>query len=111
MSNTHEYDAILAALEAKKDAINQAIAVIRDLMGNGNPMPSRGPMPICADQKRPAQTVQPVQGRPFHGMGTMEATLAFLRSARRPQKAGEIVKALREGGVNTTSKNFYNNVF
>ena len=110
MSNKNEYDAILAALELKKDAIIQAIAVIKDMRRDGNPIPAHGPLPLYPDQGAP-KTPTLVNTRLYHGLGVVEATRQFLRNAGTPQKISQIVKGLRQGGLNSTSKKFYNNVF
>lgn len=94
------YSAVLADLEAKRAAIDSAIGAIRQVLNLGAEE-SVAPSPAASAQELPSE----VRFDSFFGMSTPDAVRKFLSMMKRPQLASEIGKALKDGGLPTTSAN------
>ncbi len=103
-----DYNAVLADLEARRDQIDSAIAVIRSLITTG--VTSTPPVELKSSFKAPAATNEDVSihSDTFFGLSIPDATKKFLAMRKRPVSPADIVAALKAGGqVNATaSDNF-----
>lgn len=96
-------EAVLAALEAKRDEIEQAIKVVRGLAAQP---PSDAPVAI--QKNLSVHTLTPTS---FFAMGVAEAAKKYLAVVKEPKTVPEIAKALQAHGIKTVSKNFTATVF
>jgi len=94
---TVDYAAFLADLEAKRAALDNAIAAVRQLLNLGTEQGSAAP----GLQKRD----QVIRFDSFFQMTVPDAIRKFLTITTQPQTLSEITKSLEEGGLKTTSKN------
>jgi|SRR5579859_4756907 len=86
------YEAVLADLEAKKSQIENAIAVIRSVMGLG--LPGGAPSPGGGG----GSSATP-QADAFLGMSIPEAAKKHLAVVRRKLSTQEVLEALEAGGL------------
>lgn len=101
MANSEiDYNAVLADLEAKRTAIDSAIAGVRQMLNLGA---EQG----VAASGAPERKNQPsaVRFDSFFQMSLPASIIKFLGMATVPQSVSEITKALLDGGFKTTSKN------
>jgi hypothetical protein len=99
-----DYGAILADLEAKKCMLDQAIASLRAAMAAG----ALGVGEASSYVNMGATLANPV-GIPtgaFLGKNIPDATKLYLSIVKQKKTSQEIAAALKEGGMETTSKNF-----
>jgi hypothetical protein len=103
-----DYAAVLVDLETRRAALDGAITVLRQLVGNGalDAVPSPG-MKIEERDATPSEVVPGV----FHGLSVSEAARKFLEMTKAKQRTVDIASALRQGGIESTADNFYGNVF
>ncbi len=107
MSEEIDYGAILINLESRKAAIEAAIAGIKVLMGEMPPG-------AVAIQKSPTGRVEGPEGigpGTFFGMTKSEAAKAYLEIVKKKQKTAAICDALQRGGIESSAKNLYSNIF
>jgi hypothetical protein len=105
MNGEMNYETILAWLEAKKAALDQAIAGVRTLMGlEQQPGSAVGPALHVAS----AEGVQPGL---FLSLSIADATKKYLSLIKQPQATAEICEALKRGGLHSTAKNYFANVY
>lgn len=92
-SETIDYNAVLADLEAKKAGIEATIAGIRQMLS-------------ATEQGGVAGKEQSTEVRfdSFFGMSMPDAVIKFLEMAKRPQSVSDITKALEDGGLKSTAK-------
>ena len=93
------YDAVLADLQAKRGAIDNAIAAIRMLKGHGSG--------IIGSLEKPAESIPP---NAFSDMSIPEAIRKYLSVEKRPRSTRDIAEALKSGGIRTESQSFYSTV-
>ena len=98
-SETIDYGAVLADLEAKRTSLDNAIAAVRQLLNLGAEQSAGS---SGTDRK---ESPTRVQSDSFFGMSTPDAVRKYLGIAKRPQSLSEITKALQEGNLPTTSSN------
>jgi hypothetical protein len=101
-NETLDYTAILADLEAKKAALEQAIMSVRAAMGaasGGDFSASMGGGSIHNGE---------VPAGAFFGKSIPEAAKLYLQIVKRKQNSKEIAEGLKQGGMESTSKNFVN---
>jgi len=100
-----DYQAVLADLESKRDELENAIGVIKRIMGiaHGASAPSPGHA-----KHPPALTLTPTS---FFGMSVGDAAKKYLAIVKEPKTAPDIAKALQGHGVKTVAKNFNVTVF
>lgn len=103
-----DYAAVLADLEARKAQIDQAIAVIKAIMG----MPAALAPSAVANGSATGPAAGPeIAPDTFFGMSIPEAAKKFLAMRKRVCTTPEIVEALTRGGqVNAASDRFSNTV-
>jgi len=97
-SETIDYAAVLADLEAKRAAIDGTIAGIRQMLNLGA---EQGETPTAGAERVPVE----VRSDTFFRMTMPDAIVKFLEIAKRPRTLSEITKALEDGGLPTTAKN------
>src|ERR1700687_1496195 len=102
---TADYQAVLADLEAKRDELDNAINVIKRVLGD----PTASHATASGHHKQPAgHTLTPTS---FFGMSVGDAAKKYLAFVKEPQSAPVIAKALETYGIKTVSKNFTVTVF
>jgi hypothetical protein len=106
MNGEMNYDSVLAWLEAKRTALDQAIAGVRALMGLEQQ--ASGGTPTMTVRATSAEDIQPGT---FLSMSITDATKKFLNLVKCPQTTTEIAEALRRGGLHSTSKDYTTNVY
>src|ERR1035437_2966456 len=107
----NDYASIVAAMEAQRAALDEAIPTMRALASlSGALIPAGTNLGI---NRSPTLTlIAPGEVPPgsFHKMSIPEAAVLYLRMVKQKQKAAEIAAALRRGGIETTSKKFNNQI-
>jgi predicted DNA-binding protein (UPF0251 family) len=98
-SETIDYAAVLADLEAQRAAIDAAIAGVRRMLNLG----AEQVTPSAASMSKDQSTE--VRSDSFFGMTMPDAITKFLSMAKRTQSVSEITQALQFGGFPTTAKN------
>jgi len=101
--NSSGLEAALATLEAKRDEIEQAIKVVRGLIGQ--------PPATNTSSTHKHQTSNTLTPTIFFGMGVADAAKRYLAIVKEPKTAPDIAKALQSHGIKTVSKNFSATVF
>jgi len=93
MADTVDYRAVLADLKARKAALDQAIAAIEGLAGEG-------PSGIGSSVEGPSV---PIHADTFVGLNITEAAAKYLRIMGRPARTTEqVADGLVRGGLNVT---------
>ncbi len=102
MATEIDYAVVLADLEAKRGAIDSAIAGVRQVLNLGAEQGVAPSSPLGIERKD-----QPTQVRfdTFFRMSMPSAIVKYLEMAKAPQSVSDVTKALLEGGFKTTSKN------
>jgi hypothetical protein len=98
-----DYQAVLTDLEAKRDELDNAITVIKRLMGEPGIASTTG--------HHKQQTSHALTPTSFFGMSVGDAAKKYLATVKEPQTAPAIAKALENHGIKTVSKNFTVTVF
>src|SRR6266851_5614449 len=98
-----DYEAVLGDLEAKKSAIESAIAGIRQMLALGAQTAS------MASNGRGTEPTT-IESDTFFSLTIGDAAKKFLRMSKRKQSAVAIAAALDIGGLSHTSKNLANTV-
>ena len=114
----NDYEAIIAVLEAKKSALEAAIANLRFVASGGAGIPpgiARGDLGLAASlaSSSTGGTISSIDDIPngaFHGKSITEATKLYLEMIKKKQTSKEISEALLRGGIETTSSTFQANV-
>jgi hypothetical protein len=94
-----DYGAVLADMEAKRDALDAAISNMKRWLGAAAPGPS--------SQR---QTNGEIASDTFFGMGISDSIKKYLALSKGKRTTNEIVQALEKGGLTHSSKNFRNTV-
>jgi hypothetical protein len=105
MNGEINYEAVLADLEARRAALDTAIASIRQILGltsitSGAPASAAAPGDVTS-----------IASDAFFSMSVIEAAKKYLGLKKRPAATREIADALIAGGFITQSANFFNTVF
>jgi hypothetical protein len=120
MASEIDYAAVLADLEARRAAVDAAIAGVRLLMGQApaQSVPAETLLAPGVPNARPdliargdAQDAQAIAPGTFHGLSVAEAARKFLEMTKKKQRMKDISEALQRGGIESISDNFYGNVF
>jgi hypothetical protein len=98
-----DYKSVLADLMARRAKLDAAIAAIEEVLGQGGS--------TSADIAPSPNRITVGVSREYRGMTIAQATLKFLRSKGEPQLTGDIARALRSGGIGSTSRNMYRTVY
>lgn len=103
--------AVLTYLKAKRAALDAHIAGLEAILGTGQaPLGNGAVLGIEPPAGAAGQSDRLGPGA-FHGMSIPEAARKYLEITKKKQKTRAICDALLEGGIETGSKNFYNNVY
>jgi hypothetical protein len=108
------YQAVIADIERRRAAYNakvdMVVAQLRQLAGAGTDeeIPGSGGQPTVPDL---GMARGEVPRNAFSRMNYPEAVRAYLELTNRKQTARDIAAGLTAGGMHTTSKNFYANVY
>lgn len=100
-----DYEAVLADLEAKRAALDSAIAAIKQILGRES-----GSLPVPVSSNRSVEP-QEIPRTAFHGFNLPGAIKAYLGMVKRKQSTKEILDALQRGGFMTTAKSHYSNTY
>ena len=110
MAETIDYSAFLADLEAKKTALEQAIAAVRSAIAMGA---AGQPGDVSALSSVPSTGVSSlhngeVPAGAFLGKSIPDAAKLYLEIVKKKQTSKEIADGLKRGGIESTSQNFVN---
>jgi hypothetical protein len=102
MATEIDYSAVLSDLEAKRAAIDSAIAGVRQMLNLGAEQGVGGATSGTSERRE-----QPTSVRfdSFFRMPMSASIVKFLEIAKVPQSVSEVTAALLAGGFKTTSKN------
>lgn len=102
MANEIDYSAVLSDLEAKRAAIDSAIAGVRQMLNLGAEQGVGGATSGTSERRE-----QPTSVRfdSFFRMPMTASIIKYLEIAKVPQSVSEVTAALLAGGFKTTSKN------
>jgi hypothetical protein len=108
-----DYAAILADLEAKRNALDQTIASFRAALALGTlgqpgeiPPSSNGSSGVFPSTYVPSISGGEVPAGAFLGKSIPDAAKLYLEIVKKKQTSKEIADALQKGGMETNSKNF-----
>ncbi len=106
--NKLDYGAILADLEAKRAVLDQAIASLRAALAAGALGAAEGVsyMNLAGTIVNPPNYGGEIPAGAFLGKNIPDSAKLYLSMVKKKQTSQEIARALREGGMETTSKNF-----
>src|SRR5713101_9894044 len=103
MSQTSvNYKSVLADLIARRAKLDAAIAAIEDFVDRDGSDAGSSPQ---------SKNIVLAVSREYRGMTIAAATVKFLQTAGKPQLTGDIARALKMGGIGSTSKNLYRTVY
>jgi hypothetical protein len=102
-----DYGAFLADLEAKRSALDQAIASLRAVMAAGT-TEGMSSINMAVTLANPAIHNGEIPAGAFLGKSIPEAAKLYLSIVRAKQTTREIAEAMLKGGMETTSSNFEN---
>jgi hypothetical protein len=95
MADAIDYRAVLADLRARRTAIDQAIAAVENIIGEGS-----SALPTSQGDDVSVLAIQPDT---FVGLNIAEAASKYLRTVGRPARTTEqVADALRRGGLSVT---------
>jgi hypothetical protein len=118
-AETMDFSVILSNMEAKRAALDAAIASLRAAMASGAlggmvSVPGEStihpPSPSNLQGNYHTSGVDIPNGA-FHGKTVTEAVKAYLGTIKKKQKTRQIVEALRKGGIESSSDKFLNIVY
>lgn len=111
MGQEIDYGAVLADLEARRDALDAVIAGVRALLGALGQPEIAPPGVNGGISTRVTNAPQDVVPGMFHGLSVPEAARKFLELKKTKQRMKDIVDGIQRGGIESTAGNFYSNVF
>jgi hypothetical protein len=108
MAESIDYAKVLEDLEAKRAVLDQMIELTRQIVGQNLPVGngafgSGGPGGAI-------QVGEALRSDSFFGMSAPQACRAYLEMSKQTKTAPEIARAIQQGGIKTTSKNFLTTV-
>jgi len=103
--DTVDYNVVLADLEAKRDALDDAIEGIRKMLAMSGLSVSTNGAPGAT-----SFTLDDIPSNAFHGLNIGAAAVKLLDITQKPLSMQAIADALERGGFRHTSKNFVNTV-
>ena len=104
-------DQFLAELEAEYVALGDKIAFIRERLGLEPGQEATGPLQSSGMASNGPRSAGTLRGDEFFGMSLPDAIRAYLGIVKKPQTPKQIETAILAGGLITTAKHFYANVF
>lgn len=114
MVEKSEIQTALAAFKEKRDRLNIVIAELESLLGGSG----ESNIPIDTSEIPATNGIidrgsvsNEIRSDEFFQMSVPAAAKKYLKMVKRPMDMGEIVKALKSGGILTQAKNFYLNVY
>ncbi len=102
-SETIDYTAVLADLEAKKAGLEAAITAVRQLLNLGAEDSSNAPGASTTNAPRLGQPTA-VRFDSFFGLNIPDGIIKFLEMSKQPQSVSEITTALEAGGLKSNAK-------
>ena len=105
-TETLDYASFLANLEAKRAALDAAIAAVRTAMAMGALGTSSEVPASMVGALTHSMNGNEVPAGAFFGKSIPEAARLYLAIVKRKQTSKEIADGLRKGGMESTSKNF-----
>src|ERR1017187_263067 len=93
-----DYAAVLGDLKARRANLDSAIAAIEQIMAQVGTVPTQPRDTVLSDDA-------------FFGMSIQDAIRKYLSIVRKKKTVKEITDGLEAGGMEHTSKNFYNTVY
>jgi len=102
MAEDNDILGMITSLEAKRAALDNAIAALRQLAGGE--MVVEGSVPPMGQEGA-------MRSDAFHGLSMPEAVKRYLRMTKVPQNAKNIAEVLPRGGFKSKAKNLYPNVY
>lgn len=108
MTDKIDYSAIIADLESKRAALDNAIASLKAVASFGAIGTSEGTsyVNLAVDVRSPSASGGDVPDGAFHGKSIPAAIKLYLNLVNKKQSAREIADGLRKGGMESTSKFF-----
>lgn len=107
MAEPINYEAVIADLEARREALDKIIAGLKEVSHTFVQSVATAQVDVRPDL--PAAHV--TRSDAFFGMTIPDAIRKYLTMAKRPQSPKAIATALELGGLPHQSKNFYGTVF
>jgi hypothetical protein len=96
-SSNIEGKRFLEELKARRAKLDAAISAIEEVIGEH-----------AAVDERPRHLPGNL---PYRGMTTVASAILLLKTVGKPMLTADMTKVLREGGVQTNSKNFYRTLY
>lgn len=92
----------LADLRSQRAKIDGLIAAIEETLGQTESRTQDVPENGASGHRRRG---------PYSGMTIAAAAIQFLRSAGKPQRTAQVMNALRDGGLKSSSKSLYRTIY
>src|SRR5687768_11025535 len=102
---SNPYVAVLADLERERDQLNAMIAMVKRRMGLSSDEPNVASAMLTANGSASSEPPE-IRSDTFFGMSISEAVKKYLGMVKRPRRVTDIAKALDEGGLLHSSKNW-----
>jgi hypothetical protein len=96
------YEAVLADLIQRRDALNSAIDAVRRIVGTADGSPGETEAPPTMNGPRPAGSA--IRADSFFGLSVGDAIVKYLEISRQPRSLTQIAEALQQGGLTHRSK-------
>jgi hypothetical protein len=110
-SSREHYEAVLADLLEQRERLDTMISFVRETLGH-EPSESEG---TKAERNGRSKSVQvaptEIPRNAFSGLPLQEAIKSYLRMVNQRQSPKDIMEGLVRGGLHTTSKKLYPNVY
>lgn len=108
---TVDFHGVLAAFEAQYAALGEMIAKLRAYIAlSGASMSVSVGVESNGGQNFGVISPREVPPGAFHGLSIPKAAVMYLKMVKQKQKSTDIAAALKQGGIETQSKNFSNQV-
>jgi hypothetical protein len=111
MADKTHYEAVLEDLERQRAGLDQAIAVIRQLLGRGPTNGAHGIGDPIPPIERPVAGATDIPRNAFTGTSLPDAIKGYLRMVNKRQTPKQIHDGIVRGGFHTRAKKLYANVY
>jgi hypothetical protein len=113
MNQKIDYGKVLADLEARRAALDAAIATVKGILGQETADAAPDGATAGGALVGRGDTTLPTEVAPgvFHGMSVAEAARTFLEMKKVKQKTRTICDAMLQGGIESDARDFYSNVY